>query len=89
MTNFGILLRTELQLFWNKLNKISKGKKIKTGIFVLFIAALVVGSLAAQSYVTIEEYHKYGLERIAIDQQLLTLLFLSLILCVSNATMMK
>ena len=84
MTNLKILLKNELLLFTNRLNKMSKKKKKNMVVLYAFIFLLVVAQLVGQSYLVLETILGTGLEMFVIDQQVLMLLMFNVVFAITN-----
>lgn len=89
MNRVGILLKNELLIYKNRLSKLSKSKK--GGMSLVYILAFLIlfYSLYMQSDVLIQQLLGSGLERFALDQQILTILLLNFILLIGNSLMLK
>ncbi len=84
MTNLKILLKNELLLFTNRLNKMSKKKKKNMVVLYAFIFLLVVAQLVSQSYLVLDTLLGTGFEMFVIDQQILMLLMFSVVFSITN-----
>ncbi len=89
MHNTWILFKTDLLIYYNRLNKMSKSKKRGTLILFALLGFIVIGQLTTQSYVMLKPLLGTGAERFILDSQLFTLFLLSLVFSFSNSLLLK
>lgn len=85
MSKVGILIKNEITLFSNRINKMSKNKKTSTLLILVFGVLLVVGILTGQAYLMLDTLKGTGAERMVVDQQIMMLFLFSILFVITNS----